>query len=102
MSARRLRLILAPDAQADLSDILTHSEQQWGKRQRSAYKALIDTALRNLTRFPGLGRSRDDISPGLRSHPVGSHVILYRASESELTVNRIVHSRRDISDDMRF
>jgi toxin ParE1/3/4 len=100
MSAHRRRLSFAPDARADLSDILVYTEQQWGKRQRAAYKALIDDALRKLTPYPGIGRSRDDISPGLRSHPVGSHVIYYRASDRELTVNRIVHSRRDITDEM--
>src|SRR5215216_7858095 len=99
MSARRLRLVLAPDAKADLAEILLYTQQRWGKQQRAAYKASIDGALREMAEFPGLGRTRDEISSGLRSFPIGSHVIYYRATDEQLIVARIVHSSRDFSDD---
>ncbi|HEY7032074.1 MAG TPA: type II toxin-antitoxin system RelE/ParE family toxin [Thermomicrobiales bacterium] len=98
MSARRRRLVLAPDARRDLSEILVYTEQQWGKQQRIKCQAMIDQALRHLAMYPNLGRGRDEISPGLRSYPVGSHVVYYRVSEHELIVNRIVHGRRDITE----
>lgn len=45
-----------------------------------------------------MGRARDEISPGLRSFPAGSHVIYYRVSDTELIVTRIVHGSRDVED----
>jgi toxin ParE1/3/4 len=59
---------------------------------------MIDQALRNLTMYPNLGRGREEISPDLRSYPGRSHVVYYRVSERQLVVNRIVHSRRDITE----
>ena len=69
-----------------------------GVNASATYKAVIDRALRELTEFPNLGRARDEISPGLRSFPAGSHVIYYRVTETELIVTRIVHGSRDFED----
>ena len=52
MSAGKLRQILSPDARIDLRDLLTHSEQRWGKAQRRAYKQRPYRAFDNLARFP--------------------------------------------------
>jgi hypothetical protein len=36
------------------------------------------------------------MSPGLRSHPVGEHILFYRADGELLTVVRILHRRSDV------
>jgi toxin ParE1/3/4 len=61
-----------------------------------AYEAELFNAMRMLTRFPQLGRSRTDILPNLRSHPVGEHVIIYEADEQFVLILRILHARMDI------
>ena len=99
MSVHRRELILAPQAQQDLSDILLQTEMDWGIQQRSRYRRVIDRALAELLTFPYLGRSRNEISPGLRSFSAGRHLIYYRVSESELNVNRIVHPRMELGPD---
>jgi toxin ParE1/3/4 len=43
-----------------------------------------------------MGRTRDDLSPGLRSYPVGDHIVFYRVTATELIVRRIVHGRREL------
>jgi toxin ParE1/3/4 len=48
-----------------------------------------------LARFPNLGRERDDLAPGLRSHPVGQHVCFYRVDERTITITRILHAKMD-------
>ena len=88
---------MTPEAADDLRDLLQYSLQTWGRRQRDTYQALILRALRDLARFPGLGRNRDELGPGLRSHPVGQHVVIYAASDTELVV---VHGRRDLADEL--
>ena len=99
MSAHRRELILAPQAQRDLSDILLQTEMGWGVQQRSRYRSVIDRALAELLTYPHIGRSRSDISPGLRSFSAGRHVIYYRVSESQIHVNRIVHPRMELGSD---
>lgn len=49
-----------------------------------------------LQQFPGLGRSREDLAPGLRSVVVREVVILYRSLEGLLVIVRVIHGRRDL------
>ncbi len=49
-----------------------------------------------LQQFLGLGRSREDIAPGLRSVTVGSFIILYRSLAGLLIIVRVIHRRRDL------
>ena len=96
MSSRRLRLVLAPEADRNLRDALMFSEQRWGKAQQRAYLRLFSDAFAKLRRFPELGRPRTEVGTAVRSHRVGQHVVFYGATETELVVSRIVHVRRDV------
>lgn len=49
-----------------------------------------------LQQFPGLGRSREDLAPGLRTVVVREVVILYRSLEGLLVIVRVIHGRRDL------
>lgn len=75
MSARNRPVILTPQARRDLSDIELYTAQQWGNQQRRAYMAKLEKALQDLAEFPHPGRSRDELGAGLRSYPIGEHVI---------------------------
>ena len=96
MSSRKPRLILAPEARADLRDVLLHTQQHWGRQQRATYRATLYRTFDELRRFPALGRTRSDYGGDVRSVPVGQHVVIYEATDSELRVVRILHARRDI------
>lgn len=95
MSARRRRVVYTNDARTELRDILLYTEQEWDRQQRAAYERLIRDTIRTITRTPSIGRARDELSKGLRSHPVGSHVLFYWEREGELIIAHILHSRRD-------
>jgi toxin ParE1/3/4 len=45
---------------------------------------------------PDLGRSRDEIAPGLRSFPVGRYVIFYRPRPGGIELARVLHGARDL------
>ncbi|HEV3415347.1 MAG TPA: type II toxin-antitoxin system RelE/ParE family toxin [Pirellulales bacterium] len=89
-----MRSRLSADAKADLADIrrfITRDNPQ------AAAKVIhsIRKALRKvISRFPLVGTSRDDLSPGLRCFPVGNYVIYYRAG-TNVDVVRVVHGARD-------
>ncbi|MBA3416353.1 MAG: type II toxin-antitoxin system RelE/ParE family toxin [Chloroflexia bacterium] len=93
MSGRRLRR--STSAQRDLRAILQSSIESWGQERSDAYVASLAETLERLALVPGLGRRRDEVGPGFRSHPVGVHVVLYRAAEDEVVVLRIVHGRME-------
>lgn len=95
MSARRLRIVLARNAWDELGDTLQYSGETWGGAQRDAYENLIRDTFDILALRPDIGRSRDELADGLRSHPVGSHVIYYWATGTSLLIAHILHSRRD-------
>lgn len=56
----------------------------------------FDEAIGRLGDFPGLGPSRDELRPGLRSFPVGDYVLLYRVVEGGIEVVRVIHGARDL------
>lgn len=95
-SHRLRRLRLTPEAEDDLREILQYTQETWGLRQRDTYRAMVKRTFRHLARFPGLGRLRDELSPNLRSYPLGQHLIFYEVVADGLIILRILHSGRDI------
>ena len=99
MSARRPRLALSSNAQRDLQNILVDTEQAWGRPQRRAYIQRINQAFANLRSHPHIGLAQSDFGEGTRSFRVGQHVTLYQPSETDTLILRILHARRDRSDE---
>jgi toxin ParE1/3/4 len=44
-----------------------------------------------------MGRSYGDLRPGLRGVPMEGYIILYRVTEEELTVLRVVSGRQNLT-----
>ena len=63
------RLVLTPEAGSDLAAIVQFGAETWGESRAIAYAQRLWQSLENLSPFPAIGRKRDDLSPGLRSHP---------------------------------
>ena len=49
-----------------------------------------------LSDMPGIGRSRSELRPDLRSAAEGSYVVFYRVVDSEVQIVRVLHGARDI------
>jgi toxin ParE1/3/4 len=43
-----------------------------------------------------IGRSRDELAPGMRSFPVGRYVVFYLPLDDGIDVVRVLHGARDI------
>lgn len=54
-----------------------------------------------LSKYPNLGRRRDDIRKGLRSISAGSYVVIYRVEGNNIRILHVVHGRRDIKSAIR-
>ncbi len=90
-----MKVVWSDSAEADLLAIWIEIASA---RPRSADRMIdeLDRACGRLARAPGSGRSRDELSPGLRSLPVRRYVIFYRASAGRLEVARVLHGARDL------
>ncbi len=94
MSVRRLRIAYSDDAQADLGNILMYTDREWGESQRAAYERILRDAISTLSRNPLLGRARGDLAEGVRSYPVGSHVVYYwELHDTLFSVHRPNHAQ---------
>ncbi|WP_296180317.1 type II toxin-antitoxin system RelE/ParE family toxin [Pseudomonas sp. UBA1879] len=108
MSNPRYRISQA--ALSDITDILRHSQVQFGTEARLRYQTLLQTAMEDVARTPSrIGSSmRDEIAPGLRSfHLTYSrkrasgaqrlvqnprHILFYRIADDQvIEVVRILH-----------
>lgn len=56
----------------------------------------VNQKCQRLTKFPGLGRKRDELSAGVRSISVDSYLIFYRSVEDGVEILRIVSGYRDL------
>lgn len=63
--------------------------------QRTGERKLY-AKLETLARSPYIGRSRDELLPGLRSFPVGDSMIFYLPLTDEIEVVHVLYGRRDI------
>ena len=95
MSVHSRRLVLLPEARGDLRHILLFTEQRWGKVQRQNYRGRLFAVFDELARFPNLGRLRPEFGADTLSFRVGQHVVLYRFTDFQLIISRVLHVRRD-------
>ena len=91
MSTLRFR----PEASHDLESIWDYVAQ----RDETAAERLIATLWDGctlLSRAPMIGRDRHEVSPGLRSFPIGNYVIFYQPASEGIDIVRILSGARDI------
>lgn len=85
---QRYRVLMMPEAAADLTGILDHIERDSAQNARAVIATLID-AIDSLTHFPHrykVHRSVRDPNRVVRSMPVPPHVVYYRVIEQHHVV----------------
>lgn len=93
MSVRQL--VISPAVRDDLKGITRFGLLNWGDIRAQACLEQFKTLFLTLAEQPGIGLDRSILLPDLRSFPVGSHVVFYRASFQQLDILRILHARQD-------
>lgn len=89
------RFVLSPLARADLGQIWDYTEQRWGANQAETYLRRLQAAIELVAADPDQGRRCDEIRPGYRKHPAGSHILFYRLLPDGIDILRILHRRMD-------
>ena len=83
---------LAPEAEAELDDIWYYiaKESQSIEIADRVVDSITDRFFL-LAAYPHVGRRRDeDLRPGLRSLPVGEHVIIYRVEAEDVLILHVI------------
>lgn len=87
----------SPQADLDLDGIWHYVAVESGSLQIA--DRLIDSITQRfnlLANYPNLGRRRDeDLRPGLRTFPVGEHVIIYRLQDEDVLILRVLRGSRN-------
>jgi len=92
------RYQLTGQSAADLREVARYTRQTWGVVQAERYGEELELALQQLSLAPNLGRKRDAIQPGLRSHPVARHLAFYIQQKDKIIVLRILHPRMNVDE----
>lgn len=64
--------------------------------QADAFVDLVDSKFQSLSRRPGMGRRRPELSSDIRSLAVGRYVVFYLPVSRGIEVVRVLHGSRDI------
>jgi len=91
-----MRYILSRKAEEDIIGIFLTGVEQFGKNQAERYHEQLDKCFRFLAENPLAAHERFEITPPVRIHPVGSHLVIYRVEETgELFIIRVRHGHED-------
>jgi toxin ParE1/3/4 len=93
------RVIVAPSADADTAEIITHLEATAGFGVAERYSASFELLYDNLANFPAAGAPRSALGASVRIGIVPPYIVIYRhtASDDVVRVLRIVHGSRKIT-----
>jgi toxin ParE1/3/4 len=87
--------VFSAAAEADVQAIFLFSEENFGARQTDIFMDGLDRALRSLAETPRIGRTADDLRPGLFRFRYQSHMIFYTIEPHRIVIRRILHARMD-------
>lgn len=88
-------ILKRPRALLDLAEIWSYiAEHSVGNADTFASR--IDKTFKLLARHPGIGRTRPELYPDLRSFAVGKYVVFYLQLTNGIEVIRVLHGARDI------
>jgi toxin ParE1/3/4 len=87
------RLSIAADQ--DVREIHTFGARSFGERQADSYLKALMKGFEFIGANPRATRERREISPPVRVHVVGSHLIIYSIEERVAHILRIMHGHAD-------
>ena len=86
---------VSDEARADLDEIWLYIAQDDPDAADKFIRAIV-SRFPKFAAMPYLGRSREELSPRLRSFPVGRYVIFYRPMEKGVEIARVLDGARDL------
>lgn len=91
------RYDITKEATEDLYTIWEYTVDTWSENQADKYYAILEAAFDDIATSPGtIGKSYDEIIPGLRAYHVRRHMIFYIIQgNGRALIARVLHERMD-------
>jgi toxin ParE1/3/4 len=90
---------LTNKAVEDLAAIWQYTSDTWSERQADKYYLLLIKSCEELAASPKLGKSYNEIAPGILGFIAYRHLIFFRKiSDKEIEVIRILHGQMDLKN----
>jgi len=96
-----MKVLIRPQAWLDIEQDMDYLKGKAGNETAVRYYQSVRSAFRKLSKQPGLGRTRPELSPsGIRSWrvdpPFQDWLIFYQSTEEGLDIIRVKHGAMDI------
>jgi toxin ParE1/3/4 len=88
-------LRLSRRAASDLAEIADYTIAEFGIDQARRYRDQLQACFRSLLANPALGRSAEEVAPGLRRIRQQAHVVFYTAEQDQMLIVRVLHHSMD-------
>lgn len=80
----------------DITHIYIDGAGTFGAAQAEKYHQQMETTFGLIASNPDIARERTEITPPVRIHPFGSHIIVYiKDGESDILILRVRHGSED-------
>jgi toxin ParE1/3/4 len=90
-----LKLRFSNQSLLDLEDIEVYGVLNFGLAASNKYMLRLKNVIDHLHYFPELARPHPGLKANARALPVGAHIVIYRFSDEHVDILRIVHHRRN-------
>jgi toxin ParE1/3/4 len=91
---------LSVGARADLVDIYTFSNANFGRYQADAYFAGLERTFGLIADFAGIGTNSDELVVGYRRFRFQSHYIFYSEQPDHVLIRRLIHVRQSLRPEL--
>lgn len=89
--------IISTIANRDIEAIADYLAENRGFETSDRFIKGMTDRLTQLTQFPQMGRSRDEIFPGVRSLLYEKYLIFYTVTDDVVEINRVANGRQDLN-----
>lgn len=91
-----MNYVLSRKAEEDIVEIFLFGVTHFGLEEAERYHDRLARCFDFLAENPFVARERTEISPPVRIHPIGSHLIIYRIDdEDKVFIIRVRHAHED-------
>ena len=89
------RLGISKSAKQDLGDIYLYIARDSEEAARHVLSKLYES-FQAIAVQPGMGRTRDELKAGIRSHSTGKYITYYQEVHGTVRILRVLHGARDV------
>jgi|AntRauTorckE5430_2_1112549.scaffolds.fasta_scaffold01404_3 toxin ParE1/3/4 len=93
---------ISNQADEDIEAIFDYSTERFGLEQTIKYLLYLESKFDFLAQNPMTGKIRNELKTSLYSFVYVSHIIFYHFNNEKVRIERVLHSSRDLTEDLWF